>query len=76
MATSTSDSFLTLGQIPERVRELGGPSVTTSQVKYAVDQYHIAPVTRIGILRVWSEDSLPLIKSALERIAANRGGRL
>jgi hypothetical protein len=76
MASSTADSFLTLGQIPARVRELGGPRVTTSQVKYAVDQYRIAPVARIGILRVWSEDSLPLIKSALERIAANRGGRL
>ncbi len=76
MYAAAERPLFTLGQIPDQVRELGGPQVSISQVKYAVDQYKIVPVARIGILRVWSEDSLPIIKSALERIAANRGGRL
>ena len=68
--TIEQQPLLTLGQLAERL------NASTHRVKYAVDQYRIAPVTRVGILRVWSEDSLPLIKSALDRIAANRGGRL
>ena len=61
--------LLTLGQLAERL------NVSTHQLKYAIDQYRIAPVTRVGIIRVWSEDDIPRIKSALDRVAANRGGR-
>ncbi len=62
--------LMTLGQIAQRL------NVSTHRVKYAIDQCRIAPLTRIGILRVWDEDALPRIKRALERIAANRGERL
>lgn len=60
--------LLTLGQLAERV------GVSTHQVKYAIDQYRIEPRMRVGITRVWSEDSIPLVKSALARIASNRRG--
>jgi DNA-binding transcriptional MerR regulator len=64
---SQEKQALTLGQIAERL------NVSTHQVKYAVDQYRILPHSRVGIIRVWSEDDLPKIKSALARIAGNRG---
>jgi hypothetical protein len=60
--------LLTLGQLADRL------NTSTHRIKYAVDQYRITPAMRIGITRVWSEDSIPLIKSALARIASNRGG--
>jgi len=47
--------------------------VSTHRVKYAIDQYKIKPARRIGIIRVWSESSIPLIQDALDRIARNRG---
>lgn len=62
--------LLTLGQLAERV------GVSTHRLKYAIDQYHVEPRMRIGITRVWSEDSIPLVKSALARIASNRRGCL
>ena len=58
--------FLTLGQVADEI----GASV--HQVKYAVDQYHIKPVMRVGIIRVWTDDSLHLIRRALSQIAGNR----
>lgn len=61
---------LTVGQIAERL------GVTSNRVSYAVAQYRIKPAGRVGILRVWSADDLPRIKSALARIAENRGGAL
>ena len=39
-----------------------------------VSIYKITPAGRIGILRVWTEDAVPLVRSALARIASNRGG--
>ena len=60
--------LLTVSQLSERL------NVSTHQLKYAIDQYRIAPTTRVGIIRVWSETDIPLIKSALARIASNRGG--
>lgn len=68
MSVETSPRMLTLGQLAQRL------DVSTHRLKYAVDQYRITPTTRVGILRVWSEDAIPLIQSALARIAANRGG--
>ena len=59
--------YLTLGQLSERVGR------STHRTKYALDQYGIKPAGRIGILRVWTEDSIPLVKSALRRIQSNRG---
>lgn len=62
--------LFTIGEIARQLDE------RVHRVKYAVDSYRIAPAGRVGILRVWSADALPLIKRALERIAANRGERL
>ena len=67
--------LFTLGQLAEEVRKSGGPHVSTHQLKYAIDQYGIDPITRVGILRVWTEDEIPRIKRALARIAQNRRGR-
>jgi len=61
-------SLLTLGQLANRL------GVSTHRLKYAIDQYRIAPVSRVGIIRVWSDDSIPLIRSALARIASNKRG--
>ena len=58
--------LLTLGQLAERV------GATTHQTKYAVDQYRIEPAGRVGILRVWTEEAIPLVKGALTRIRSNR----
>ena len=68
-AAYNGKQLFTLGQLANRV------DATTHQVKYAVDQYRIAPTMRVGIIRVWSEDAIPLIQSALKRIASKRGGR-
>lgn len=61
--------LLTLGQLAQRL------GVSIHRVKYAIESYRIEPVTRIGIIRVWSEDDLPRIKSAISRVASNRGVR-
>ena len=66
MTQTTTPAHLTLGQIADRL------GVSTHRVKYAVDQYRIKPRFRIGITRVWSEDDLPRIQSALNRVAGNR----
>ena len=60
--------YLTLGQLAERV------GVSTHQVKYAIGQYTIKPAGRAGILRLWNEDAVPQLRSALNRIASNKGG--
>lgn len=62
--------LLTLGQVAERL------NVSIHRVKYAIEQSRIAPTARVGILRVWSEQALPRIQTALNRIAASRGERL
>lgn len=67
--TISFDRLLTLGQICER---LGVPQ---HRAKYAIAQYDIRPVGRVGILRVWSEDDLPRLRIALTEIASNRGSR-
>lgn len=43
------------------------------RIKYAIERYEIAPVMRVGITRVWSSDSLPVIALALRRISQKRG---
>ncbi len=65
-ATEGNLGLLTLGQIADQLK------VSTHRVKYAVDQYRIKPRARVGILRVWSVDAIPLIETALARIAENR----
>ena len=58
--------FLTLGQLAERL------GVSSHRLKYPIYQYRVKPRFRIGITRVWSEDDLPRIRSALNRVASNR----
>ena len=69
-------SLLTLGQLSEEVRKISDGPVSTHQVDYAVREYKIEPVGKVGILRVWTADAIPRVRSALARIAANRGDRL
>ena len=70
MAQVDTDTLLTLGQIAERL------DVPAHRVKYAIDVYRVKPRLRVGITRVWAEEDLPRIRSAVNRVAANRGGRL
>ena len=64
----------TIGYLLRHFRE-SRPSMTESQLRYAIESYRIEPQGRVGIVRVWAEDSLPLIASALQRIS-RRGERL
>ncbi len=66
----TSSRYLTIGDIADRLK------VSRRRLDYALVTYHIAPAFRAGITRLWSEDDLPRIQSALARIASNRGGQL
>lgn len=67
--------LLTLGDLRKELRKSVDREVSLHQIKYAIDQYQIEPVTRVGIIRVWSKDAIPRIKSALARIARNRTSR-
>jgi hypothetical protein len=62
------EPLLTVGAL---ARELGEP---LHRVKYCIDAYGIEPTQRAGVLRLFSRDDLPRIKSALVRIAQRRGG--
>jgi hypothetical protein len=42
------------------------------QLNYAIEEYGIEPVQRAGIIRLFHRDQLPLIKSALRRIAGRK----
>lgn len=59
--------LLTVGAI---ARELRQP---LHRIKYCLDAYSIEPIQRAGVLRLFSRDDLPRIKSALIRIAERRG---
>ena len=67
--TPAGERLLTLGQLAS---ELG---TTTYQLKYAIDQHRIEPLARVGILRVWSERSIPRMGRALASVARNRRGQ-
>jgi hypothetical protein len=56
------------------IRDLKGrcPGSSIHQVKYALDQYDIQPRRRIGIIRLWSEEDVARVQSALKRIASRR----
>ncbi len=67
-ASPAMPRLLTLGQLARRL------GVSTHRLKYAIDQYQVEPRMRVGITRVWSEDDIPRMRSALARVASNRGG--
>ena len=68
-ATRTEPTLFTLGQLAERL------DVPIHRLKYAIDIHGIKPRFRIGITRVWADEDVPRIKSALARVAANRKGK-
>ena len=78
MADSTAfadGQMFTLGQLVDRLK-CEQIDVSSHQLKYAIEQHDIEPITRVGIIRVWSEESIPLLKKALAQIRENRGERL
>ena len=62
--------LLTIGQVAERL------DLPLHVVRYAIDTYRIKPRTRVGILRVWSNQDLDSIAAAARRTASGRRGRL
>ena len=68
-ATPAAPTLMTLGQLAERL------DVPTYKLTYAIQQGRIKPHCRVGITRVWVEEDLPRIRSALARVAANRKGK-
>ncbi len=61
-------ALLTIGDLANLL------GVSIHRLKYAIEQYKIEPTRRVGIIRVWSEDKVPLIENALARIAAKKSG--
>ena len=68
-ATRTEPTLFTLGQLAERL------DVPTHRLKYAIETNRIKPRFRVGITRVWVEEDLPGIRSALARVASNGKGK-
>lgn len=68
--TETDPRYLTLGEVARRLDE------SESRVKYAISAYRIEPAARVGILRCWTPEDLPRIRSAVARVASRRGGQL
>ena len=48
------------------------PGFSIHQIKYAITEYDISPRARVGLIRIWSPEDVPNIKSALNRIASRR----
>lgn len=59
-------TMYTLGDLARRF------NVSLPQVKYALEASRIEARQRVGIVRVWNDDDLPAIESALKRIAERR----
>ena len=68
----TESRLLTLGQLRDELETRGFPGLSVHQVKYAVERHRIEPVARVGIIRVWSEEAIPKVQTALDRIAEKR----
>ena len=62
----TASPLMTVGQLATEC------DVPIWRLTYALRAAGIAPVQRVGILRVWSSDQLPQIRAAVERIASRR----
>ena len=55
--------FMSLGQVATKLGE------TPSRIKYAIALYRIPERQRAGIIRLWTDEDLPTIRSALRRVA-------
>ncbi len=58
----------TIGEIARRER------VPLHRVSYAVDSYRIEPTQRAGIIRLFDDGKVEVIRAALRRIAGRNGG--
>jgi hypothetical protein len=61
-------TLLTLTEVADRI---GRPN---ARVKYAIDVYRIPPYQRAGIIRLWREEDIPEIQSAIARVESRRRG--
>ena len=66
MCVNTNAPLLTVGQLADRV------GVPYWRLTYPMKLANIAPRHAQGVLRLWGEDQLPEIKSAVERISRRR----
>lgn len=64
---TTINELLTLTEIARRLNEV------PHRVRYAIERYPVQPVQRAGIIRLFSEDQLPQIESALRRTHRKEG---
>lgn len=74
MEPATIQGTLTTRDITRRLQKRF-PWVRLHHVRYAIDQYDIQCRSRIGIIRLWAEDDLSMIMSAVKRCAERKGGR-
>lgn len=66
----TAGQLVTTGDIARQT----GASV--AQINYAINAYRIEPAQRAGIIRLYDEHGVAAIRSALRRVANNKGGAL
>lgn len=58
--------LLTIGQIADRLKE------PPARVAYVVSKYRLKPVSRVGIIRLFSEEQVKAIKQGLYGIQIRR----
>ena len=63
-----SGNRFTVGQISDLLQE------PTTRVAYIIGKYRIKPVNRVGIIRLFSEEQIEIIRQGLYGIQI-RGGR-
>lgn len=71
MATGT-DQLLTIGDL---VRDSQLKGYTRRQLEYAIQEARIEPMGRLGIIRAFGTNQIPLILSAVRRTARTGGAR-
>ena len=65
----TQGKLRTVGSIAKEL------DASIAQINYAIDAYKILHVQRAGIIRLYDHAGVEAIRSALNRIEANRTGR-
>ena len=66
MVGTAQMTLFTLGDLCRDPRFEG---FSRRQIEYAITEYRIEPVGRVGIIRTFSENQVPLILSAVRRTA-------